>query len=331
MKIINVENNDAGRRLDRFLRKYLPNASLNNIYKIIRKDIKINGKRKGENYLLEEGDKIFIYIDDTTLFNLMQRDKPGFYNLKQDFKIVYEDENVIFVNKPAGLLTHGNSYEKKNHLANQVKDYLIKKGDYSPLKETIFSPAPANRIDRNTSGLVLFGKNMEALKDLNWLIKNNKVSKFYLSICYGNLYDNIHLVSSLHKNDNKNIVKVVQDIQNGGKRIITDIYPIKSFNGYTLLKINLITGKTHQIRAHLNSINHPIIGDNKYTKNCFLKNNQLLNKKYGLSGQLLHSSQIIFSENDTSLCYLSNKKFIADRPQIFNDILKDLKKREIIQ
>ena len=172
MREITITANDAGRRLDRFLRKYLRNASLGEIYKLIRKDVKVGGKRKDQSYVLCEGDILALYIADEVLDKMTgagdvqggpAAGRQSHRKAKRQFRIIYEDDNILIADKPFGLLTHGDAHEKKNHLANQVKDYLIEKGSYDPASEKVFSPAPANRIDRNTTGLVLFGKNSAAL------------------------------------------------------------------------------------------------------------------------------------------------------------------------
>ncbi len=183
MRDITITANDAGRRLDRFLRKYLRNASLGEIYKLIRKDVKVDGRRRNESYMLNEGEVLTLYISDEVLASLTGEGSAGRAGsgktrsasssgkAKRQFRIIYEDDKVLIVSKPYGLLTHGDSHEKKNHLANQVRDYLIEKGEYDPRSEKVFSPAPANRLDRNTTGLVLFGKTSAALKALNEAIR----------------------------------------------------------------------------------------------------------------------------------------------------------------
>ena len=154
-----IEKNDAGQRLDRFLRKYLVNASLGQIYKMIRKDVKVDGKRPKEKDILQEGAILKLYISDDELEALKGKKKR--VAAKKQFKIVYEDDNMLIVSKPFGLLTHGDGREKKNHLANQVVDYLISTGKFDPSASSTFTPSPVNRLDRNTTGLVIFGKNAE--------------------------------------------------------------------------------------------------------------------------------------------------------------------------
>lgn len=189
VKIIGINDNESGQRLDRFLRKYLNNAPLSRIYKSIRKDIKVNGKRCKEDYILQVGDEVSFYILEEELASLSKKKPRG--RAKRQFSIVYEDEHIIAVSKPFGLLTHGDSFEKKNHLANQVVDYLIEKGDYNPRLEKSFTPAPVNRLDRNTTGIVLFGKNAQSLRELNKYIRDRgSIEKFYMTIVKGELKEN---------------------------------------------------------------------------------------------------------------------------------------------
>lgn len=171
---IEITENQANQRLDRFLKKYFNNASLGTIYKLIRKDVKVNGKRANESTLLANGDELTLYISDETAAGLRKEKRR--VKVKKQFKIAYEDNDLLIVEKPFGLLTHGDRTEKKNHLANQVIDYLIEKGDYNPRTETTFVPAPANRLDRNTTGLVIFGKNAAALQKLNRIIREKTKS-----------------------------------------------------------------------------------------------------------------------------------------------------------
>ena len=193
MRDITITANDAGRRLDRFLRKYLCNASLGEIYKLIRKDIKVDGRRRDQSYILQEGETLSLYISDDVLEKLTGssassgasgRSGRSGSKARKQFRIIYEDRNILIADKPYGLLTHGDRNEKKNHLANQVKDYLISRGEFDPLSEKVFSPAPANRLDRNTTGLVLFGKTAAALKGLNMMIREDLTDKFYLTIVH---------------------------------------------------------------------------------------------------------------------------------------------------
>ena len=293
---ITITENEAGQRLDRFLKKYFNNATLGAIYKIIRKDVKVNGKRAGESTMLSVGDELAIYVSDETAANLRkEKTRP---KVKKQFKIAYEDEDILVVEKPFGLLTHGDRTEKKNHLANQVIDYLIEKGDYNPRTEKTFVPAPANRLDRNTTGLVIFGKNAGALQNLNkWIREKDKIHKLYLTIVAGKLPKPIRLRAKMTKDEEKNLVSVLSE-EASGKLMETIVRPLETANfkgrEYTLVEVEILTGRTHQIRAHLAKAGYPIIGDVKYGDKRI---NALMEKEFGLTTQLLHAYKLIFEDN----------------------------------
>ncbi|MDO4394172.1 MAG: RluA family pseudouridine synthase [Bacillota bacterium] len=313
-----ITQNEGNQRLDRFLRKYLKRAPLSMIYKLIRKDIKINGKRGHEDTILQDGDQLVIYITDDKLAEFtapIKRQKS-----RRSFGIIYEDDNLIVVNKPSGLLTHGDSHEKKNTLVNQVCGYLQETGFYDPSSERIFAPAPANRLDRNTSGLVLFGKNADALRQLTAVIKDkDNVHKIYTALVAGHTDGSTIICDRLKKDSSSNRVTIADD--NDGKSAETIVTTIKSGNRLSLVEVNLITGRTHQIRVHLASIGHPVAGDPKYGIDNI---NKHLHRKYGVKSQLLHASRLEFAELDGPLAYLSGKVFEAPIPDVFNKILEDL-------
>ena len=203
-----INENQGGQRLDRFLKKYFDKAPLSHIYKMIRKDVKVNGKRMAAESMLSAGDELTLYISEENASALQK--PPRQVKAKKQFVIAYEDENILAAEKPFGLLTHGDRTEKKNHLANQVMDYLIEKGEYNPRIDRTFSPAPANRLDRNTTGLVLFGKNAEALKELNRLIRErNCINKYYLTIVCGRLEKPLELCDRMTKDESLNMTSVI--------------------------------------------------------------------------------------------------------------------------
>lgn len=327
MQKIKVTANDAKRRLDRFLRKYLERATLGSIYKIIRKDVKVNGQRKDNSYVLEEGDEITLYLSDERIAALSATKKAASRRkTKKTFTVIYEDDNILIANKPFGLLTHGDQNEKKNHLANQVKDYLIEKGEYNPRTEKVFSPAPANRLDRNTTGLVLFGKNSDALRTLNRYIREDRISKFYRTIVFGNLEKKLELHGRLEKDSGTNTVAIYDANETEGRAIETIVTPIQPLRSSTLVEVDLVTGRTHQIRAHLASIGHPVIGDSKYAKGPAKGFNHWLYESCHLSTQLLHSYRLEFRDCDGPLEYLNGRVFEAPLPEHFEEILEELSK-----
>lgn len=341
MREINITANDAGRRLDRFLRKYFKEATLGEIYKLIRKDIKVDGKRRSENYMLNEGETLTLYMSDEVIDKLTGAGKQkkvaqgkASPKAKRQFRIIYEDDNILIADKPFGLLTHGDQHEKKNHLANQVRDYLIENGSFDP-REKVFSPAPANRLDRNTTGLVLFGKTAPALKGLNEVIRTDHVDKFYLTIVHGTLEEERTLVGTLTKDEQANKVTIRDAGSDEGRDIVTVVTPVKVIKAgqgtATLVMVKLVTGRSHQIRAHLASIGHPVLGDSKYATKQARALNAILREKCGLATQLLHAYRLEFGEevgsgeNDGVLEYLAGKRFEAQIPQTFARVTSALK------
>lgn len=319
IKLVITENEDK-QRLDRFLKKYLRNASLSHIYKLIRKDIKINGKRGNVETMLNKGDELTLYISEEDFKALTLRKKT--HRAKKQFNIAFEDENLIIVEKPFGLLTHGDSHEKKNHLANQVISYLIEKGDYRPARERTFVPSPVNRLDRNTTGLVMFGKNSKSLQTLNLMVRERGyVSKFYLTIVVGELRDQLVLRDKMKKDNNKNMVKVMPMEEEGGKVMETIARPIVSKNGFTLVEVELVTGRTHQIRAHLSRAGYPVIGDTKYGN---LMANKKINKMFGLTTQFLHAYKLSFHQAEQPLAYMMGKEIEGVLPQNLEKIRHEL-------
>lgn len=334
MIILTVTNNQGNQRLDRFLKKYFDNSSLSYIYKLIRKDVKINGKRVREDYFLVPGDEMTIYIDEEIAKSLQKPRRV--VKAKRQFKIAYEDENIIVVNKPLGVLTHGDKTDKKNHLANQVVDYLVETGQYAPSRDVTFSPAPANRLDRNTTGLVIFGKNAGALQQLNKLIREKtEIHKIYLTVVSGKLDKELTLCDIMVKDHDRNLVHVKDRAEvssfekkhsNGSskeessreKDMVSFARPIKSakYNGswYTLVEVEIVTGRTHQIRVQLANSGFPILGDTKYGNRGV---NRIIGDSFGITTQLLHSYKLVFEQLDGVLTGLSGKEIIGQPPERF--------------
>ena len=315
--MINIEigKNEQNQRLDKFLRKYLGKAPLSYIYKAIRKDVKVNGKRSKEDYILELGDTVTLYIADDVIESY--RKKVETTRAKKQFKIAYEDENLIIVEKPFGLLTHGDRNEKKNHLANQVVDYLIETGSYNPRIEKTFTPAPVNRLDRNTTGLVLFGKTNLAVQQLNRMIREkDKVSKCYMTIVAGTLKKELHLRDRMVKDRVNNKVTVLSMDQEG-LEMETIVRPLQHSGKYTLVEVEIITGRTHQIRAHLAKAGHPVIGDVKYGDK---RVNGYVRQRFDLNTQLLHAYKLEFAGVEGELAYLNGKTVYAQLPEDFQRI-----------
>ena len=309
MKSFIIEKNDAGQRLDKYLTKSFPNLPQTLMYKYIRlKRIKVNGKRAEISARLSVGDKVELYINDE--FFEKSETRYDFMGAAKKLDLLYEDEHILLLNKKVGLLCHPDDREFVDTLISRVKRYLYEKGEFHPDDAQSFTPALVNRIDRNTCGIVIAAKTAEALRVLNQKMKDREIHKFYLCVVHGTPQPPEGLLEGyLVKDEKKNkvfISKCKTDPQ--AKEIRTRYKVLKSENGLSLLEVELLTGRTHQIRAHLASIGHPLLGDGKYGKNE-------QNKKSGLKKQCLCSYrlQFDFTTDAGALAYLNGKSFeIAD-------------------
>lgn len=301
---ITINKNDANQRFDRFLRKYFSNAPLSLIQKNIRKkNFKINGKRATADMFVKETDVVNMYISDSD-YNKWIR-KIDYKASDFDLDIVYEDENIIILDKKSGLLTHSsNPKEYGNNLVDQMISYLLKTKKVDSRDKT-FTPAVVNRLDRNTEGLVIGAKNAMALRNLNKAIRENKISKYYLTIVKGEIKEEFTVDTYISKNENKNKVKQ----SNKGSRIITKFRPIESNGSFSLIECELLTGKTHQIRYSLKKNKTPIIGDSKYG-NKFINN--MLFDKLAIKNQALLAYKLKFGEIE-GLEYLDNREFYSNK------------------
>ena len=308
-----IQSSENGLTLEKYVFKVLPAAPLSFIYKLFRKkDIKVNGHHEDKKFRLSTDDKVAIYITDEQIKEF-QKEKALNPNLKVKEYIIYEDDNVLFINKPRGLLVQKSAPQDES-LDQLVIEYLMDTNQYNPDKEKAFVPGPAHRLDRNTSGIVAFGKNHEALTMLFDLFKDHDlINKHYLALVVGNVEKDKDIITAPLKKDEKNN-KVV--VSKDGKSAQTVYKVLKRFNGYTLLNVTLLTGRTHQIRVHMSYINHPIVGDAKYGNFAV---NKEFKDEYHFNSQFLHAYKLGFGELKYPLNNLSKKEFIAEpREEIAN-------------
>lgn len=315
---IEIGTNEAGQRLDKFLRKYLKDVPLSAIFKALRKgDVRVNGLKKKENYSLQLDDVIEIrYIQSKT----EKKDKSFIKVNSSGLKITYEDENILIVEKWPGVLVHPDQKGSEPSLTDYVLSYLNEKGDYLPEKEVTFTPAPCNRLDRNTSGVVIFGKNFESLRSINELIREGQVKKYYNALVKGRIKDGLYK-GYISKDENENISKVYDNKVPNTKEISMEVKTLQSNGAFSLLEIDLITGRSHQIRAHLSHLGSPIIGDFKYGDK---KLNSFFDNKFGLNYQFLYAYKLIFKGGEGKLEYLKNKTIVEALPPMFKKVKKDV-------
>ena len=304
---VTVSKNDAGQRLDKFLTKTYRNLPTALLHKAIRKkDIRLNGKRCEASARLNEGDEIYLFLPDDALE--IAPPTYEFMHASKQLDVVYEDANVMLLNKKAGLLVHPDDREFADTLIFRVQRYLYEKGEYDPADEQSFAPALVNRIDRNTSGIVIAAKTAAALRILNDKLKNREIQKYYLCIVHGKMPKREDTLEAyLEKNEAQNRVYISDTQKQGARTIRTRYRVLGEKNGFSLLEIHLLTGRTHQIRAHLASIGHPLLGDGKYGTNA-------LNKGTGFNKQALCSYrlQFDFADHAGELQYLNGKEFTLE-------------------
>ncbi|MDR1628409.1 MAG: RluA family pseudouridine synthase [Oscillospiraceae bacterium] len=314
MKNIKINLNDAKQRLDSFLKKVVPRLPHALLYKYIRKKrIKINDRRCEISERLNFGDVINLYINDE--FFSEKTNKLDFLNAGSQLNILYEDKNILITDKNPGLIVHPDKNLQFDCLINRIKKYLYLKNEYSPDLENNFSPSLVNRIDRNTGGIVISAKNFQSLKILNEALKLRHIKKYYLCVICGKMPKKEDILKDFLKKDKyNNKVAIYNDNNYKDKYIKTKYKVIKEKNNLSLVEIDLLTGRTHQIRAHLSSIGCPILGDQKY-------GDSNINKTYGYKYQLLYSYKIEFDENYDfkDLNYLKGKSFKIFNPWFLKD------------
>ena len=322
MKLITVHKQEEGQRLVKLLGAYLKEAPYSFFYKMLRKkNITLNGKKADGTEKLKCGDEIRLFLSDETYEKFAGKVQPREKFPMAKLNIVYEDSNVIFINKPAGMLSQ-KSVPSDVSLNEYLLGYLEKSGQWKQEESKAFRPSVCNRLDRNTSGMVICGKSMAGLQQMAALLKDRSLHKYYLCLVKGVMTESQHLEGYLLKDENSNQVKIFQKETEGAAHIITEYEPLYTDGEATLLKVTLVTGKSHQIRAHLSSIGHPIIGDPKYGDR---KVNASFRETHGIKNQMLHAWKLTFPELAEPLDNLSEKSFEAEPAGLMKQYLMKAK------
>ncbi len=280
-----ITPSESGKRLHRFLRSLMPNLPLGQIYKMIDNGkVKVNGKRKNQNYELAAGDELVLYVEEDAYKEAsIGQKKAKYVGVNANVDVLYEDAELMVVNKPAGLLTHPDQPDQKDTLVNRVHAYLYRKGE---LDSPLFMPATANRLDRNTSGIVLVGKTAGMLHQLNQWIRKHEMQKYYLTIVEGPLSGDGEVTGELVRDEKSNRTKVAGAGAEQAKSAETRYRTLQTGSSHSLVEIELISGRTHQIRSHFQHIGHSLLGDIKYG-----------GKRFGdVNHQLLHAWRIVLPD-----------------------------------
>lgn len=306
MKEFTAGKNEVGLRMDKFIAKVAPQLPQSMLYKYIRiKRIKLNGKRCEISTRLALGDVISLYINDE--FFTPKAPKHDFLSASTALTVVYEDDNILVADKPQGLLSHPDKNEYGDTLIARIQRYLFEKGEFDPDTENAFRPALCNRIDRNTGGLVIAAKNAEALREMCDRIKERAITKKYLAVVHGvPAKKQDELTAYLEKNEEKNKVFLHAHADDDTKTAKLRYRVVAEKNDSALVEIELLTGRTHQIRAQMAAIGHPLYGDGKYGHTF------AADKKDGFDRQALYSYYLRFDFADGPLGYLSGKVLTVD-------------------
>jgi 23S rRNA pseudouridine955/2504/2580 synthase len=321
MQEIIITANEAGQRFDKLLAKYLNQAPKSFIYKMLRKkNIVLNGKKATGNEQLAIGDSVKLFLADETIEKFS---KLEIQQTKVQLDVLYEDENILIVNKPVGMLSQ-KAEQKDESLVEHVISYLLDSGQLAKEELRKFKPSICNRLDRNTSGLVVAGKSLAGLQEMGALFKERSLKKYYRCLVMGKVSEKQYIKGYLTKDEITNKVSILEKEEKDSLPIETEYEPIWSNDKVTLLEVHLITGRTHQIRAHLASCGHPIIGDYKYGNR---KTNDVYKAKYGLESQLLHAYRLEMPTLTGVLEAVSEKQFVAPISKQFARIVEAEKEK----
>ena len=319
MKEFIINENEAGQRFDKYLGKLLREAPKSFFYKMLRKkNITLNGGRATGNEKLSTGDHVKLFLSDET-FGKFAGVQETAARAHQKLDIVYEDDNILLINKPVGMLSQP-ADDKEPSLVEYLTGYLLESEAVTEASLHTFRPSVCNRLDRNTSGLVAAGKSLTGLQELSSLFHDRSLHKFYRCLVNSVIKNEKYIKGYLHKDEKCNKVTVQETETSGALPIETRYRPLGDNGTVTLLEVELITGRTHQIRAHLAGTGHPLIGDYKYGRRTL---NDEYRRKYGLKSQLLHAYRLEIPEIEGRLSYLSGKEFTAPLPYLFQKILKE--------
>lgn len=322
-----ITANEAGQRFDKYLGKLLPKAPSSFFYKMLRKkNIVLNGKKAEGREKLVPGDKVSLFLSHET-FTGFQADRKEneylhAYKKLKDIEVIYENEHMLLAGKPAGILAQ-KAKDSDVSVNEWLIGYLLEQGEITENSLSTFKPSICNRLDRNTSGLIICAKSLAGSQRLNELIKKRRIRKFYRLFVKGSVLKEENLEGYLIKDERNNKVMISSFESEKGSYIKTRYYPLEKFSDMTYLEVELITGKTHQIRAHMASAGHPLLGDYKYGNRSF---NDKYKEKYGISSQLLHACRLEFPE-DELLFGGKSYIFTSEEPAVFREILKDKEKQ----